>query len=210
MSRLDAAALTRARRDLARRDPALGAWIRHLGPVEIRRRGSHFTALARALIAQQLSNKAAATIITRCFAHFERPHRPTPEEMLALGSDELRAAGVSRQKEDYLRALAEAFVDGPLARVRFSTLEDEAIVERLVAIKGIGRWTAEMFLLFALARPDVFAEGDLALRRGIERLEGRGALTPAECGRVAERWRPWRSVASLYLWRIAHAEDEPA
>jgi DNA-3-methyladenine glycosylase II len=211
--RMDPAGLRRAARSLARRDPALGAWIEHLGPLpaaqNLRRPASSFSALARALLAQQLSNKAAQTIIARTFAHAARAHCPRPEEILALDEATLRVAGVSGQKAGYLRELARAFHEGPLSTARFSAWSDERVIAELTAIKGVGRWTAEMFLIFALHRPDVFAPGDLALRRGIERIEGRPDMSPKECEAIAERWAPHRSVASLYLWRIAHAESEP-
>ena len=204
---LDAAAMTRGRRELSRSDPRLAPWIRAVGPIDLPRPPSHFRSLLRAIIAQQLSNKAAKTIITRVFALCPSPHRPRPCDLLALPDDALRGAGLSGQKLGYVRELSRAFAEGHLRGYPFSRRSDERIVDALIRVRGVGRWTAEMFLIFSLRRPDVYSTGDLALRHGLERLEGR-ELTPSETGELARAWSPWRSLASLYLWRIAHWDGE--
>ena len=126
---------------------------------------------------------------------------PTPEQLLGADEDALRAAGLSRAKVAYLRSLAEHVLDGSLELERFGDLGDDEVMRELVAIKGIGEWTAHMFLMFQLGRPDVLPVGDLGIRRAIERLYGLDAIpAPAETERIAEPWRPWRSLACRYLW----------
>jgi DNA-3-methyladenine glycosylase II len=192
---------------LGRVDPALEPWFPRIGPIVLTPQRPAFRSLCRAIIAQQVSNKAAATMIERCFALCTRPGHPTPADLLRLTDDQLQAAGISRQKRTYLRALAQAFDSGHLRNVRFAGRSEPWITEALVKVTGIGQWTAEMFLLFSLGRPDVFSGGDLALRAGICRIDGRESITPAEAIRRAEVWSPWRSVASLYLWRISHWKE---
>jgi len=195
---------------LSRRDPALGRWMRAIGPVTLRRSPSQFGALCRSVIAQQVSAGAARTIHARLCACFAPARGPDPARLLALDEAELRACGLSRQKIRYLRAIAEAYHRGALRGARLGCCPDEEVVHRLTRLPGVGPWTAEMFLIFSLGRPDVFTVRDLALCNGVRRLRGR-ALEPARIERVAARWSPWRSVASLYLWRIAHWRgDEPA
>lgn len=204
---LEPAVVRRAARELAAADTALAPWITRVGSVALSRRASHFGSLCRSVMSQQLSSRAADTIIGRVLSLCHDRARPRPREVLALDASSLRSAGLSGQKVAYLGNLAAAFADGPFAGYRFSTRTNAAIIEDLTAIKGIGRWTAEMFLIFSLRRPDVFSAGDLALRAGVERLTGQEGLSPASCADLACRWRPWRTVASLYLWRIAHWAD---
>lgn len=205
--RLEGPLPARALEELARLDPALAAWFPRIGPTVHTVHRPAFRSLCRAVIAQQVSNKAAATMIGRCFALCTRPGHPTPADLLRLTDDQLQGAGISRQKRAYLRALAEAFEGGHLKNARFTGRDDRWITDSLVQVKGIGQWTAEMFLIFSLGRPDVFSGGDLALRAGICRVDGRESITPAEAIRRAEVWSPWRSVASLYLWRISHWKE---
>ncbi|MBI4568218.1 MAG: DNA-3-methyladenine glycosylase 2 family protein [Planctomycetes bacterium] len=195
---------------LCRVDGALAPWVRRLGPAPLRRQGPAFPSLCKSIIAQQLSAKAAGTIIARFFALFGNPpgaRRPvaTPQQVRAASPRRLRAAGVSRQKADYLRSLATAFDSGRVNPRRFARMNDEAVIAELTSVRGVGVWTAEMFLIFVLGRPDVFSCGDLALRAGIARIDGVAPATPAAAAARAEPWAPWRSVASLYLWQIAHA-----
>ncbi len=189
---------------LRRVDPALAPWFERIGPLELIPHRPAFRSLCRAIIAQQVSNKAAATMIERCFALCHQSGRPAPGDFLRLTDDELQSAGISRQKRTYLRALADAFEHGHLKDFRFGNRPDTVITEALVQVTGIGQWTAEMFLLFSLGRPDVFSGGDLALRAGICRVDERASITPSEAITRAQCWSPWRSVASLYLWRISH------
>lgn len=201
MRPLDNASVASAAKHLMRVDPALAPWIRRVGPLRLRPRASHFASLCGSIVGQQLSAKAASTIRARVFAGCANPKRPRPAEILRLSPTVLRAAGLSAQKAEYVRHVAEAFESGPLRCLSFARLSDEEIVERLVEIKGVGRWTAEMFLLFSLRRPDVFSAGDVALRSALQRIENRH-LTPTECVAIAARWQPHRSTASLYLWQM--------
>lgn len=193
-------------------DPVLGALIRAHGPlnVEERRRArpaEAYGALLRSIVGQQLSTKAAATIYGRLAALFG-DNAPTPEALLAIDPDELRAVGLSRNKASYLRSLAEHVVSGELELDRLSDLPDEEVAAQLTAVKGLGPWTAHMFLIFHLSRPDVLPVGDLGVRRGAQLAYGMDELpTPAELTEIAEPWRPQRSLACLYLWRSL--DNEP-
>jgi DNA-3-methyladenine glycosylase II len=164
--------------------------------------GDHYAALVRSIVGQQLSVVAARSIYRRLVEHFGgRP--PTPDEVLAADPDEMRrAAGLSRAKTAYLRSLAEHVISGELELDRLEQLADEDIVAELVAVKGIGEWSAQIFLMFQLERPDVLAVGDLGVRRAVQRAYGLEALpAAAELTALAEPWRPWRSVACRILWR---------
>jgi DNA-3-methyladenine glycosylase II len=156
----------------------------------------------RSIVGQQLSVLAARSIYRRLVEHFGG-HPPTPAEVLAADPDEMRvAAGLSRAKTQFLRSLAEHAVSGALELDRLDDLPDDEVVAELVAVKGLGEWSAHMFLLFQLERPDVLAVGDLGIRRAVERAYGRPALpTAAELTALGEPWRPWRSVACRILWR---------
>jgi len=162
----------------------------------------HYGALVRAIVGQQLSTRAARAIWGRLLDRFGgRP--PTPEEVVAADPEELRAAaGLSRAKVVYLRSLAEHVVEGSLELERLDELSDEEIVAELTAVKGLGRWTADIFLIFRLGRPDVLPVGDLGIRRAAMLRYGFDALpAPRELERIAEPWRPYRSLASIALWR---------
>jgi DNA-3-methyladenine glycosylase II len=197
-------------------DPALGALIDRLGELPATARsttrpspGEHYAGLVRAIVGQQLSTRAAASIWLRLLARFDgRP--PTPGEVLAADPDELRAAaGLSRAKTSYLRSLAEHVLDGSLELDRLEDLDDDAVIAELVAVKGIGEWSAHMFLMFQLERPDVLAPGDLGIRRGIAVTYGLEALpSPKEVVAIAEPWRPHRTAACLYLWRAVDAPPQ--
>jgi DNA-3-methyladenine glycosylase II len=185
-------------------DPVMARLIDEHGEIDLvpphRQGHDHYTTLVRSITGQQLSVKAAATIFGRVLDLFGgRP--PTPEQLLGADEDALRAAGLSRAKVAYLRSLAEHVLDGSLELERFGDLEDDEVMRELVAIKGVGEWTAHMFLMFQLGRPDILPVGDLGIRRAIERLYGLDAIpAAAEVERIAEPWRPWRSLASRYLW----------
>jgi 3-methyladenine DNA glycosylase/8-oxoguanine DNA glycosylase len=189
-------------------DPALARLIDDAGPfaMELKRTPSVFGALAEAIVYQQLTGKAAATIYARICALF--PHARvgfTAEDLLVARDEALRGAGLSRGKLLALRDLAARAVDGrlpTLAAVR--RLDDAAIVERLTEVRGVGRWTAEMFLMFRLGRPDVLPTDDYGVRKGFALTFRKGAVsTPEQLARRGARWRPYRSVASWYLWRAA-------
>ena len=194
-------------------DPVIGALIDELGPLdeEARRRGrpkDPYGALLRAIVGQQLSTKAARTIYERMLELFDG-RVPTPRELIEADPDAIRAAGLSRPKISYLRDLAEKVEDGDLELNRLAELPDDDVMEQLTAVKGLGVWTAHMFLIFHLGRPDVLAVGDLGIRRAVERAYGLKDLPDeTELTRIAEPWRPHRSLACLYLWRSL--DNEPA
>ncbi len=190
---------------LRKADPVLGAIVDALGPDE---RGSerpttdHYGALVRAIVGQQLSTKAARSIYARLAARFG-DRAPTPAEILADDPEELRAAaGLSRGKVGYLRSLAEHVTSGELELERLDQLPEEQVMAELVAVKGLGVWTVQMFLMFQLGRPDILPVGDLGIRRAVERAYGLPELPdPAQLTEIAEPWRPHRTLACSYLWR---------
>jgi DNA-3-methyladenine glycosylase II len=193
----------RARRLLLRRDPVLAAIIKAHGPCGLAaaQRADHFSALVRAITFQQLSTKAASTIYARLVAYMPAA-TPTPGALAAVSDDQLRAAGISRQKGTYLRDLCEKVLSGALDLPALETMTDEEVIQSLVQVKGIGRWSAEMFLIFRLHRPDVLPAGDLGIVKAIHRAYGsRKRPTPARIMKLGEAWRPYRSVASWHLWR---------
>jgi DNA-3-methyladenine glycosylase II len=179
------------------------------GPIDpaTDRRGSRldpYEAIARAIVGQQLSTKAAGSIWERLLEVLGGG-TPSPAALLAADPDDLRGAGLSWSKVAYLRDLAERVQDGELDPERLRELGDDDVVEELTRIKGVGRWTAEMFLIFNLGRPDVLAAGDLGIRRAVQRTYELDALPDAaEMERIAEPWRPHRTLACLYLWRSLH------
>jgi DNA-3-methyladenine glycosylase II len=188
-------------------DPTIAELMDRFGHPEevLRRRGPRpadpYGALLRSIVGQQLSTKAARSIYERLTALFDGA-APSPRALLDADPEELRTAGLSRAKVAYLRDLAERVEDGDLELERLAELPDEEVFEQLTAVKGLGRWTADMFLIFHLGRPDVLPVGDLGIRRAAQRAYGLEELpSPAELERIAEPWRPWRSLACLYLWR---------
>ena len=164
-------------------------------------RGDVYAALVRAIVGQQLSVHAARAIYGRLLERFD-DHPPTPQQILADEPDELRVAvGLSRAKTTFLRSLAEHVVAGELELDRLEQLSDDEVMAALVAVKGIGEWSAHIFLMFTLGRPDVLAVGDLGIRRAVQRAYDLPALpTPAEVTAIAEPWRPHRTAACLLLW----------
>lgn len=189
---------------IARVDRRIAPLIRRVGPptIHIEPTQSLFAALARSVVYQQLSGKAAATIHARVLALFPR-RRIAPAALLAIPTERLRSSGLSAAKTAALQDLAVKTLDGtvpPLAKVR--RMEDEEVIERLVQVRGIGRWTVEMLLMFRLGRPDVLPVTDLGVRKGfaiVYRLDGLPGAD--EMVERAERWRPWRSIGSWYMWR---------
>jgi DNA-3-methyladenine glycosylase II len=195
----------RARRVLMRRDPVLGAVIKRVGRCGLPDTRTHapFRALVRTITAQQLSGKAAATIFGRVVALAGDADRLTPDVVRALDPAALRAAGLSHQKIRYLYDLADRVLDGRLDLDTLETHSDEDVIAAITAVKGLGRWSAEMFLMFRLNRPDVFPIGDLGIVKGFQRLHGmKRRPSPRTMLRGAEKWRPYRSVAAWYLWRV--------
>jgi DNA-3-methyladenine glycosylase II len=197
--------LTKPDRYLLKADKKLGRLIKAGGPIDpaTDRRGSRdaYEALARAIVGQQLSTKAAASIWEKVTALFGGK-TPTPKQLLAVEPQALRDAGLSWSKVAYVRDLAERVRDGELDLERLPELADEDVIAELTEVKGVGRWTAEMFLIFHLGRPDVLSTGDLGIRRAVQLTYGLDELPgPDEMERIAESWRPHRTLACLYLWR---------
>jgi len=196
-------AYARARRTLMRRDPVLGALIKRVGPCGLadRQRTDHLSALVSAIVSQQLSTKAAATIFGRFVELFE-DRRPSAGGIDVLNDAALRGVGLSGQKVGYLRDLCARLADGRLALDELEMLGDERVIERLTSVKGFGRWTAEMFLMFRLHRPDVLPVGDLGIVNAVQRLYRlRKRPDATRILKIGEPWRPYRSVASWYLWQ---------
>ena len=185
-------------------DPVMADMIERWGPLHLTRTDDYFFTLVDAIASQQLSSKAAATIVGRIRALVPGKERIEPSDILALPDQALRDAGLSWSKVSYIKDLAARVDSGQVHLGRISEMEDEEIINELVAVKGIGRWTAEMFLIFSLARPDVLAVDDLGIRAGIKRLYNLPDLPgPPQMREIGEPWRPYRSYASLYLWRSA-------
>lgn len=203
-------------------DPVMARLIAASGPFAMRADSEDpFRSLARAIVYQQLSGKAAGTIFARFLALFEQGAGfdpairrtdpswspltepfPPPEAVLALDDEQMRTAGLSRQKVASLRSLAEHFASGELSTGHFHEWEDEEIIAHLTRVRGIGRWTAEMFLMFHLHRPDVLPVNDVGINRAIARQYALEALPkPDEVVRIGTPWRPWATVACWYLWR---------
>jgi DNA-3-methyladenine glycosylase II len=205
-----AAELKGAVAHLRRADPVLRALIDELGPDGLHDRAGRpadrYGALLRSIVGQQLSTKAALSIYNRLTERFGG-RTPTPAEVLADDPEELRlAAGLSRAKVSFLRSLAEHVLDGSLELERLDELTDDEVIAELVAVRGLGVWSAHMFLMFTLRRPDVLAVGDLGIRRAIKDLYALDALpSPAEMERIAEPWRPYRTIACRFLWRALDA-----
>ena len=184
-------------------DPVLARLLDTVGEPERHRRprGDHYAALVRSIVGQQLSVSAARSIHARLLEYFGG-HEPTPAEVLAADPEALRAAaGLSRAKVAFLRSLAEHVESGELELQRLDDLPEDEVIAELTAVKGLGEWSAHMFLMFQLQRPDVLATGDLGIRRAVERAYGLPDLpTPAELRELAEPWRPHRTAACLLLW----------
>lgn len=199
-------------RHLADVDPAMGRLIARVGGFSMRPEPTHslFQVLVRSIVYQQLTGKAAATILGRVARLFAPKRFPTARDLLEIPPERLRAAGLSTAKTAALKDLAARALDGTvpsLSRVRL--MADEEIVEHLTAVRGIGRWTVEMLLIFKLGRPDVLPLGDLGVRKGFALTLGKRKLPEAAAmSRRAERWRPYRSVASWYLWRALDLQPE--
>jgi DNA-3-methyladenine glycosylase II len=204
----EGAAVDAALAHLRAADPVLARLLDEHGPPETRRDpsrpapGDHYAALVRSIVGQQLSVLAARSIYRRLLEHFGG-HPPTPEQVLAADPDEMRvAAGLSRAKTTFLRSLAEHVGSGDLELERLDDLPDEEVMAELVAVKGIGEWSAHTFLMFQLERPDILAVGDLGIRRAVERAYGLEAMpTAAELTALGEPWRPYRTLACRILWR---------
>jgi DNA-3-methyladenine glycosylase II len=210
--------LTKGDRELAAADPVMAELVERFGPMSVaerqRRRGQRpgdaYGALLRAVVGQQLSTKAARTIYERVVALFDGDD-PSPEALLAVDEGSLRGAGLSGRKVEYLRDLATHVLSGELELDRLDELGDDEVIAEVTAVRGFGRWTAEMFLMFHLGRKDVVSGGDLGIRRGLMLAYGLDEMpTPDEVVERAEAWRPHRTLACLYLWEAAAATPAQA
>jgi DNA-3-methyladenine glycosylase II len=195
--------------DLVDRDPSLAGIEAAAGPLPWRSRAAGFAGLLQAIMGQQISNQAAAAIWGRLRA---LPGAGTPAGLLALSDDDLRGAGLSRPKVSHARSLAEAFLDGRLDADAIALMDDEAAVASIAAVRGLGPWTAEVYLLFALGRPDIFPAGDLALAASAAHLKNLPARpVPKALRTLAEPWRPARGLAARLLWHHwRHVTGRPA
>ena len=208
----------RARKALAKADPKMGALIERIGELDLETRlarraeerpADAYGALLRAIVGQQLSTKAARTIYLRVLDLFGGT-TPSPAQLLEASEEDLRGAGLSGRKVEYIRDLARHVLAGELELDRLEELDDEAAIEAIVAVRGLGRWTAEMFLMFHLGRPDVLSGGDLGIRKAVRVEYGLEEMPPPQrVLEIGEAWRPHRSLASLYLWEsLAAVPDE--
>ena len=201
--------MSAASKKLAASDPRMAALIDRLGKIDIatrlKRRSEErpadaYGALLRAIVGQQLSTKAARTIYGRILDLFDGT-TPSPEQLIEAEESDLRGAGLSGRKVEYVRDLALHVIEGELELERLDQLPDEEVIEEIVAVRGLGVWTAEMFLIFHLERPDVLSGGDLGIRKAVQIEYGLEEMpTPTRVIEIGEPWRPHRSLASLYLW----------
>jgi len=206
---VDRALSAKARAALSKSDPTMAALIERVGKLDLatrlRRRSEErpvdaYGALLRAIVGQQLSTKAARTIYLRVLDLFGGT-TPSPEQLLEASEADLRGAGLSGRKVEYIQDLARHVLSGELELDRLEQLSDEEAIAEIVAVRGLGQWTAEMFLIFHLERPDVLSGGDLGIRKAIQIEYGLEAMpTPQQVIEIGQRWSPHRSLASLYLW----------
>ena len=185
-------------------DTVLSALIDSVGPFALQTRNGAFRSLAQAVFFQQLAGPAARAIMLRVLKLLSADETRffTPDQFLLAREEELRAAGLSRQKLSYLRDLAAKFASGEIKEQELAHLDDEEVIRAVSAVRGVGRWTGEMFLIFSLGRPDVLPTDDLGVRRGFQRVYALEHLpSPQEMQQIAEPWRPYRSVGTWYMWR---------
>jgi len=192
---------------LLKQDPNLTRIIERIGDYQIKKRNNHFAVLVESIISQQLASAAAEAI----FARFKKlyPKFPTVTQILNTKNAKLRSAGLSGMKIEYLKDLAQKIEDGKLKMKSLSKMTDDQIIEHLTQVKGIGRWTAEMFLIFSLGRLDVLPTGDLGLRKGVQMAFSMSELPkPKEVEKIGMRWKPFRSIATWYLWKSLQKFDK--
>lgn len=193
---------------LKKADPVLRAIIERVGPYRIEYREPAFETLVRSIVYQQLSGASAGSIYRRLVAATGEP--VTPAAILKLTRGRMRKLGLSRQKIEYIRDLAGRTSRGELDFTGCHEVEDQALIERFTAVKGVGIWTVQMFLIFALRRPNVLPSGDLGVRAAVQKAYGLEAMPkPSEVARIAEAWHPYCSVASWYLWRSLESAPKP-
>jgi|SRR5579883_490069 len=193
--------IQQALRHLRRRDPVMREVIRKAGPFTMRPRRNRFQSLVYSILGQQISGKAAAAIRGR-LVDYLKPEQISPQTIARLTPETLRSLGISSQKSNYLLDLAERVASGQIQLNRMARMPDEEVIAKLIQVKGIGVWTAQMFLIFSLGRPDVFPHDDLGVRAAIRNLYGLGDLPTKEIShQIAAPWRPYATVASWYCWR---------
>lgn len=196
---MDSDIMLKARRHLSRRDAILKPLIRTIGPCTLKLNGDHFETLVRSIISQQISGKAARAIGARLL---EKVGRFEPKHILAASEDDLRLCGLSRAKQRSVRDLAEKCREGVVPLKKLSVMDDADIINSLTQVRGIGVWTAEMFLIFALGRTDILPVGDYGLRAGVRKHYGLADLPKKqELLELAENWRPFRTIGTWYIWR---------
>ncbi len=189
------------KRHFRRADPRMADVIARVGPYTLKPQRERFRTLARSIVSQQISTTAARTIYQRLEQRL-KPHRILPETVKQLSIDDLRLLGLSRQKAAYLHDLAEKCADGTVQLTRVQRMDDEAIIEMLTQVKGIGRWSAQMFLIFSLGRPNVFPHDDLGVRNALQRIYQLEELPKkAVAMEIGARWTPYATVGSWYCWR---------
>ncbi|HJU13496.1 MAG TPA: DNA-3-methyladenine glycosylase [Candidatus Nitrosotalea sp.] len=190
-----------------RRDPVMGRIIESVGDFKLKKRNHHFAVLIESIISQQLATRAADAIFKRFRDLY--PRFPEASDILSTRNARLRSAGLSSMKVEYLKDLARKVEDGKVRLKQVSKMTDDEVVTHLTQVKGIGRWTAEMFLIFSLNRPDVLPVHDLGLQKGVQRAYGLAKIPkPSEVEEIGEQWRPYRSVATWYLWKSLQKFDK--
>ncbi|TLY05289.1 MAG: DNA-3-methyladenine glycosylase 2 family protein [Thaumarchaeota archaeon] len=193
--------------ELLRKDPILGEIIDKVGDYSLKKRTQHFAVLVESIISQQLATNAAEAIFRRFRKLY--PRFPTTAQILSTRKSKLRKAGLSGMKIDYLKDLARNIEEGRLDMKSLPKMSDDEVIEHLTQVKGIGRWTAEMFLIFSLGRQDVLPVHDLGLRKGVQMAFSLSELPkPKEVEKLGERWRPYRSIATWYLWKSLKKFDK--
>ena len=193
--------------ELLRKDPILGEIIDKVGDYSLKKRTQHFAVLVESIISQQLATNAAEAIFRRFRQLY--PRFPTTTQILSTRKSKLRKAGLSGMKIDYLKDLARNIEEGRLDMKSLPKMSDDEVIENLTQVKGIGRWTAEMFLIFSLGRQDVLPVHDLGLRKGVQMAFSLTELPkPKEVEKLGERWRPYRSIATWYLWKSLKKFDK--
>lgn len=199
-----------ALKHLRKHDPVLANVIRQVGPFTLKPSGKRFESLVRSILAQQISTAVARSMWRKLETHVA-PAKVTPEAISQSSFDELRGLGLSRQKVTYLQDLAAKVLDGSVRLHRVHRMTDEEVIAELLPVKGIGRWTVQMFLIFCLGRTDVFAPDDFGLRSAIQKLYGLSEMPKrAESESIAAAWRPHSTVASWYLWRSLELPESPS
>ena len=200
--------ITAAIRHLRKADPVMGELIAQAGPFTLKLERNRFGMLVRSILSQQISTKAARAIRLRLDELIES-NKPTPDAIARVTDEQLRSVGLSGQKVGYLRDLTERMLDGRLRLDKIGRLSDEEAIEHLIQVKGIGRWTAQMFLMFSLGRIDIFPHDDFGVRSSIRELYGLAELPDKHRSHeIAEPWAPYRTVASWYCWRLTDVKND--